>query len=209
MKKIGKEVLFIPACDKNTRNGEGSFIRLKNGTIIFGYTEFIGNSREDEENARISAVFSYDEGENWNEKRTLFEKSENAVNIMSLSFLRMNNDDIGAFYIEKNADGTDKLLFTRSADEGENWSSPVNCLDCLENQDYYVLNNDRVIKLKNGRILFAAARHTIYTDSTDFPPGEICFFFSDDDGKSWEKVSTELKCPFKNDPNGFQEPGLF
>lgn len=209
MKKIGKQVLFIPACGKNTRNGEGSFIRLKNGNIMFGYTEFMGDSREDEENAGISAVFSYDDGENWTEKRTLFEKSENSVNIMSLSFLRMNNGDVGAFYIEKNTDGTDKLLFTRSADEGENWSSPINCLDCLDIQDYYVLNNDRVIKLKNGRILFAAARHTIYTDSTDFPPGEVCFFFSDDDGKSWKKASTELKCPFKNDHNGFQEPGLF
>ena len=120
MKKIGKQVLFIPACGKNTRNGEGSFIRLKNGNIMFGYTEFMGDSREDEENAGISAVFSYDDGENWTEKRTLFEKSENSVNIMSLSFLRMNNGDVGAFYIEKNTDGTDKLLFTRSADEGEN-----------------------------------------------------------------------------------------
>ena len=37
----------------------------------------------------------------------------------------------------------------------------------------------------------------------------MAFFFSDDDGKTWNKTSTELKCPFKNDPNGFQEPGLF
>ncbi len=209
MKKIGRQVFFIPAEGNNTRNGEGSFIRLKNGAILFGYTEFIDTNREDEANAVISAFTSFDEGETWGEKRILFQKSENAVNIMSLSFSRMGNEDIGAFYIEKNADGTDKLLFTRSKDEGISWSEPVNCLDCLEKQDYYVLNNDRVIKLKNGRILFAAARHSIYTDTEDFPAGEVCFFYSDDDGKSWNNTETELKCPFPNDPLGFQEPGLF
>ena len=138
MKKIGKQVHFIPAIDNNTRNGEGSFIKLKNGTIMFGYTEFIGESREDEEDARISVIFSDDDGETWTAKKTLFEKSENAVNIMCLSFLRMNNSDIGAFYLEKNTDGTDKLLFTRSADEGKNWSAPINCLDCISQQDYYI-----------------------------------------------------------------------
>ena len=209
MKKIGKQVFFIPASGDNTRNGEGSFMRLKNGSIMFGYTEFIDNNREDEAHAQISVIFSCDDGETWCDKKVLFQKSENSVNIMCLSFLRMNNGDLGAFYIEKNADLTDKLIFRRSADEGKSWSSPINCLDCLSQQDYYVLNNDRVIKLKNGRILFAAARHSVYTNSTDFPPGEICFFFSDDDGNSWQKTNTELKCPFKNNPLGFQEPGLF
>jgi hypothetical protein len=128
---------------------------------------------------------------------------------MSLSFLRMNNDDVGAFYIEKNADGTDKHLFTRSKDEGETWSEPVNCLEGIVTPDYYVLNNDRVIKLINGRIIFAAARHSIYTDTADFPAGEVCFFYSDDDGNTWQKSPSELICPFPNDPLGFQEPGLF
>ena len=209
MKKIGRQVCFIPAEGSSTRNGEGSFIKLKNGAILFGYTEFIDDNREDEAHAVISAFTSYDEGETWGEKRVLFQKSEGSVNIMSLSFLRMNNDDIGAFYIEKNIDGTDKLLFTRSTDEGLNWSKPSNCLDCIAEQDYYVLNNDRVIKLKNGRILFATARHSIYADTENFPAGEVCFFYSDNDGASWKKNDTELKCPFPKDPLGFQEPGLF
>ena len=209
MEKIGRQVFFIPAEGNNTRNGEGSFIRLKSGAILFGYTEFIDNNREDEAHAVISAFTSYDEGETWGEKRVLFQKHENALNIMSLSFLRMNNGDIGAFYIEKNTDGTDKLLFTRSSDEAVSWSEPVNCLDCISQQDYYVLNNDRVIKLQNGRIIFAAARHSIYNATADFPAGEVCFFYSDDDGVSWSKAEQELKCPFPKDPLGFQEPGLF
>ncbi len=209
MKKVGKQVKLITTSSGNPRNGEGSFIRLKNGAIMFGYTEFLGNSREDDETAQITAVTSFDKGESWAEKKVLFKKPEKALNIMSLSFLRMNNGDIGAFYIEKNPDGTDKIMFSRSADEALNWSEPVNCLDCLEKDDYYVLNNDRVIRLKNGRILFAVARHTVHTHKDCFMPGEVCFFYSDDDGKSWKKSETELKCPFPKDPNGFQEPGLY
>ena len=159
MKKVGKKVHILKTSPSNQRNGEGAFIRLNNGRILFGYTEFYGNTREDEESARICVISSDDEGETWSEKQILFEKPENAVNIMSLSFLRMNNGDVGAFYIEKNPDGSDKIMFTRSADETKSWSVPVNCLEGICRDDYYILNNDRVIKLKNGRILFALARH--------------------------------------------------
>ena len=155
MKKIGRQVNFLGTSEFNQRNGEGAFIELKNGSIMFGFTEFTANDWEDDVEARISYIISSDNGETWSNKKVLFEKPQNAKNIMSLSFLRMNNGDLGAFYIVKNLDGTDKIVFTSSADEGESWSEPISCMECLENQDYYVLNNDRVIKLKNGRILFA------------------------------------------------------
>lgn len=209
MKKIGREVLFIGTSENNPRNGEGSFIRLNNGALMYAYTEFVGDDWNDDATARITAVVSYDEGESWGDKRVLFEKPEDALNIMSFSFLRMNNGDIGAFYIIKNADLTDQIVFTRSADEGETWSEPTNCLNCLDVQDYYVINNDRVIKLKNGRILFAAARHTVLTEHKEFMPGEICFFYSDDDGESWHKTEQEFPCTFKNNSDGYEEPGLY
>ena len=34
MKKIGKEVLFLPTGDRNPRNGEGTFARLRDGRIM-------------------------------------------------------------------------------------------------------------------------------------------------------------------------------
>ncbi len=208
MEKIGRQVLFIGTEEGNPRNGEGSFIRLKNGSIMFAYTEFTGDSWDDDADARICAVVSFDEGETWSEKRILFAKPEGSKNIMSFSFLRMNNGDIGAFYIVKNADSTDKIILRRSADEGENWDEGVNCLGCLDEADYYVINNDRVIKLKNSRIIFAAARHTVLKGD-GFMPGEVCFFISDDDGASWKKTSTEFKSYFDNDVDGMEEPGLY
>lgn len=209
MQKVGRQVLFIGSKSGNPRNGEGSFIRLKNGVIVFGYTEFFGDSFDDDATARICAVFSADEGETWSERKILFEKPKDAGNIMSLSFLRMNNGDIGAFYIVKNPDRTDKIVFRRSADEGKTWSEPINTLDCLEVADYYVINNDRVIRLQSGRIIYAAARHTVLNTDEDFTPGVICFFISDDDGKTWYKTDTEFACPFAKNPDGYEEPGLY
>ena len=78
MKKIGREVLFIPAKDNNLRNGEGSFIRLRNGAIMFGYTEYFGDYWEDDATARIVAITSYDEGETWQDKKVIIEKFINA-----------------------------------------------------------------------------------------------------------------------------------
>jgi len=208
MKKIGRQVCLLATGENNPRNGEGAFIRLTDGRILYGFTEYIGDSWNDHAHARLSGVISADEGETWSPRRVLLECPADAKNIMSLSFLRMKNGDIGMFYIKKEQDGTDKLLLVRSSDEGENWSQPIACTDCLQQQDYYVLNNDRVIMLPTGRILFAAARHSVYPKPGKFLPGEVCFFISDDDGYTWRKTERELRLPFP-DPDGLQEPGLF
>ena len=38
MKKVGRPVLFLATGPNNPRNGEGAFIRLKDGSILFAYT---------------------------------------------------------------------------------------------------------------------------------------------------------------------------
>lgn len=208
MKKVGRKVHLMAPEGSVRRIGEGSFIRLNDNSILFAFTEFLGG-REDEDIARISCISSTDEGESWSERMVLFEKSANDVNIMSFSFLRMGNGDIGAFYIVKNKDGSDTIVMRRSSDEGKTWSEPLNCLSTLEKPDYFILNNDRVLKLKNGRIILPLARHTIYDNDEELHKGELCFFYSDDDGCTWKKTDAELKTPFPNDKIGFQEPGLY
>ena len=198
MKKIGREVLFITKQDGNPRNGEGAFIRLKDGAIMFGYTEYIGTGGGDHDNARITCIISRDEGESWSDKRVMLDTPPNCKNIMSLSFLRMANGDIGAFYILKELDGTDKIMFVRSADEGFTWSEPLDCFACLGYEDYFVLNNDRVIRLKSGRILFSVA---------SYPAGKLFFFYSDDDGYTWQNSDTVIESPISG--ISLQEPGLY
>ena len=65
------------------------------------------------------------------------------------------------------------------------------------------------MRLTNGRILFAVARHTVLNTEHNFTPGVICFFYSDDDGYTWQKNETEFACPFPSNPDGYEEPGIY
>ena len=71
MKKIGRQVEFLGTSEFNQRNGEGAFIKLKNGSILFGFTEFLGNDWDDDFCARISYILSDDDGETWKYSRLL------------------------------------------------------------------------------------------------------------------------------------------
>lgn len=73
MKKIGRQVEFLGTSEFNQRNGEGAFVKLKNGSIMFGFTEFIGNDWDDDFCARISFITSDDEGETWLDKNVLLK----------------------------------------------------------------------------------------------------------------------------------------
>ena len=48
MRKIGREVLFMSANKESRRKGEGDFIRLKDGRIMYAYTEMLGSEAFDD-----------------------------------------------------------------------------------------------------------------------------------------------------------------
>lgn len=200
MKKIGRQVHFLPTDETIKRNGEGAFARLKDGRIVFAYTEYIGGSGGDHDWARISAIFSNDEGETWGEKRVLYQPNTDDANIMSVSFLRMNNGDLGMFFLRKTGQLC-RLNLVRSSDEGETWQEPIVCCD----EGYYVVNNDRVVRLKNGTILFPANRH----ESPNSGYAVQYYFCSEDDGESWQRLEPPLRHPFSSSSTGLQEGGIF
>lgn len=210
MKKIGREVLFLNTKENNPRNGEGGFIRLKDGSVMLVYSAYCGADWSDHAVANLSAYISHDEGETWEGPKVIVEKDETAQNIMSTSLLRMNNGDIGLFYIQKLVlDGNicDEILLRRSSDEGETWSEPT---VCIPPDDYRVLNNDRVVKLRNGRILIPIALHSLRMPGihNELQPGVVSVFISDDDGFMWHESQKVYKL-FDNDDQGLQEPGVY
>jgi hypothetical protein len=210
MKKLGKEVFLLRGTEKYPRSGEGAFLRLNDGRIMYAFTKYYDGVGADHDSAYIAACYSSDEGESWSEDSVLLEKGANELNIMSVSLIRMDNGDLGIIYLTKNEnpDGGIYCLPTirRSSDEGKNFSAPM-CI--VDKASYYVLNNDRVIRLKSGRIIFAVADHGIPTRAR-FNPGEIAIFYSDDDGRSFKRSPTSLKSQINDALGyGYLEPGLF
>ena len=209
MRKVGKEVLFLSTGPDNPRNGEGAMIRRKDGSILLVYTAYYGDDWADHCSANLSAYISRDEGETWEGPRILVKKDEQAQNILSVSLLRMNNGDIGLFYIRKvtvDGMGLDEIVLRRSADEGETWGEAHVCLPA---DDYRVLNNDRVVKLKSGRLLMPVAIHSPTRPGfgTGYKRGEVVVYRSDDDGYNWTP-SHRVLSPFDHDRDGLQEPGI-
>jgi sialidase-1 len=205
VKKIGKEVLFLKPAKGNPRNSEGSFIKLKDGGIMFAYSKFVGEDWYDHSDATINAVFSYDNGETWSEDRTIIKKSDGDKNLMSVSLLRMGNGDIGLFYCRKSGVVDCRSHLIRSSDEGKTWSEPV-C--CVTKSGYFVTNNDRVVRLKNGRIIVPANFHKGDTFNTISERATSHFFISDDDGFTWREAKTYCEVPFPLSSTGLQETGL-
>ena len=150
MKKIGKEVLFLEATEGNPRNGEGSFLRINEQTIMYAYSKYEGNDWNDHCPADIYAIYSYDEGETWQDEKLIVK--HDSTNVMCASLLRFDNGDIGVFYLKKENDPCSCVVYMiRSSDNGKTWAEPIRCI----NEDkYFVTNGVLSNPMKNMRSEF-------------------------------------------------------
>ncbi len=205
----------------NARNSEGAFLRTASGRIRFVYSRYTGNDWHDGATADLAEVCSDDDGETWHARGVVVSRGD-AANIMSVSLLRIAPDDVRMFYLEKrplvrrnrnapkSADGADGCsscvpMMRRSADDGETWSEAERIIPFDE---YYILNNDRVIRLASGRIIMPFGHHRFRTGRS-LCAGQVFTLYSDDNGNSWRESDTVL-CPnFQAESIwGFQEPGM-
>ena len=196
----GKEVVLrLEPSPGNPRNSEGDFIHLRDGRILFVYTHFTGGSG-DESQAYLAGRFSSDGGQTWTTRDTVVLPNEARQNVMSVSLLRLKDGRIALFYLRKNS-LTDCLPILRfSKDEARTWSEPV---VCVSRPGYYVMNNDRAIQLKGGRLVLPLALHNT-PEANHFFNGRLQCAISDDEGHTWH---TGAEVP---NPDGVktQEPGL-
>ena len=225
MTKIGKTVYVKKTTPANTRNTEGAFIELEDQSLMYAWSCY-GSDGEDWGKTTISACFSYDGGHTWGEERVLVRMEEDGLfsrdpkipqNIMSVSLLRMNNGDIGMFYLIRRALDDVHLYLRRSSDNAKTWSDAV-C--CTNSSGCFVVSNDRVIKLKSGRLIVPAAYHRVKNSAVGDKElvqelgnildmcSEAIFFISDDDGRTWRENAHKLTMPVTWSTSGLQEPGV-
>ncbi len=177
---------------------------------MFAYSAFVGSSWQDHAIADIRAIFSHDDGETWSEDKLIIKCEDLSSNYMCISFLRMNNGDISLYFgmrhTYENRKCT-KLMVIRSSDEGQTWTKPEIAININE---YLVIENDRTFKLKSGRIIIPASMHRYDKDAyANLGVGEIIFFASDDDGKTFKQISKVYSLPYKDRTgSGLQEPGI-
>ncbi|HLU90091.1 MAG TPA: sialidase family protein [Cyclobacteriaceae bacterium] len=197
---IDRTLILNPG-ENNPRNSEGDFIQLNDGRILFVYSHYYGESSSDHGTAHLAGRYSEDQGQTWTEEDELILPNEGGMNVMSVSLLRLQNGDIAMFYLRKNNTDDCIPMMRISKDEAKTWSEAVPCI--TDREGYFVLNNDRVIQLENGRLLLAVAQHAAPGEEWG-GMGKIFSYYSDDNGQTW-KSSPELANP---DSIVLQEPGV-
>jgi sialidase-1 len=187
--------ILLPPTLGHPRNSEGDLIRLRDGRILLVYTHFVGDGSHDHATAHLAGRFSSDNGETWTDEDTLILPNEGQMNVMSVSLQRLQDGRIAMFYLVKNSPQDCRPYMRISSDECKTWGDRV---QIIEKVGYNVLNNDRVVQLKSGRIVVPVAISNI-----------LRCYLSDDNGKTWRRGKEEV---IGVDSDGeryvIQEPGI-
>ncbi len=206
MKKIGRLVKTVITGPDNPRNGEGSFIRLRDGSIMLAYTRF-GGEGGDHDRARLVGIVSRDEGESWSEAKELFADDRECRNNMGATLVRLPNGELGLCYLRKanRADIIDCMpVFRYSSDEGKSWSEMIMS---TREPAYYCGTNAAPVVTAAGKLIVPVSWSGNHVHRYDLEPGVVRFFCSDDSGRSWKEDMKPIYSPY-GDRAGLQEPGL-
>jgi hypothetical protein len=204
---IGGEIetlLVIEPNKENPRNSEGDIIELKDGRLCLIYTRFTGGSG-DHAAADLAMRTSGDDGMSWSDDKVVVQHP-GGLNVMSVSLLRLASGQIALFYLRKTSREDCRPLMCISTDEAATWSKSTVCI--TDKVGYYVLNNDRAVQLRNGRLVLPVAWHQGPGQDRD-TAGVIMCYISDDNGKTFRRSKDSFK---GYAPDGrritVQEPGV-
>lgn len=179
--------VVCPASLERCRMVEAAILPFEDGRLYLAYSSGECASFT-EGDIRIMGRWSYDEGESWSEP-FLIRKCEGVANAMEPSFLRLPSGRILQEYQQRDGYFTDDERFgglqpmnTWSDDECATWSEP----SCITGEERsFFSTNDRLVPLSTGRILLPVltAPHL----------ASVRVWFSDDEGRSWQKGSGEVQ----------------
>jgi sialidase-1 len=202
---VTRPLRLVPA-EGNPRNSEGDFIQLKDGRVMFIYTRFFAG-RSDHDQAYLAARYSSDGGASWTDQDQVIVPNEGDWNVMSVSLVRLAGGEIALFYLRKHSLTDCRPYLRVSTDEAQTWSEPRPCI--TDSIGYYVLNNDRAVQLRSGRLVLPVALHNRPGDPQPDWAGRIMCYLSDDVGRSWRRSQTTMTA---SDRSGkrvtVQEPGV-
>ncbi len=185
-------VLKLEAGPNNPRNGEGDFVTLKDGKILFVYGHFTGDTGDDYGHAYLASRFSSDSGKTWSREDKIIVEQEGKLSVNLVSLLRLQNGSIALFNLKINAEDDTTPWMRISHDEGKTWEPAKQSI--IDREGFtankgigFQLNNDRVIQLKDGRLLMPVAIHQVPTGKwgKESNKGSIWSYYSDDNGETW------------------------
>ena len=198
---------IVRATEEARRNGEASFIPLKDGSLLLLYGAH--SKPGDWDRGEIRQIRSRDGGKTWSEPETVF--SDPKRSLFQCSLARLPSGDLGLTHSSL-ANGTDAIkVFRRSSDDGKTWSEPIVISD--KAHAYTTGPWDKLYVLESGRVL--ALLHCNLKPNTTKQGGPLGSYavYSDDDGKTWSRSPAAEVLHVADNPHrahewGFWEPAL-
>lgn len=199
--------LRLPPGPGNPRNSEGDLLHLGGGRVLLIYTRFSGGG-EDHAAAELTARESRDGGLTWSAEDRLVVANEARQNVMSVTLLRLADGRVALFYLRKNSNEDCRPVVRFSTDEGASWGDAIEVVG-PDAMGYYVLNNDRVIQLRSGRLIVPLARHWRPGQERWSSAADIVLYLSDDGGATWRPSRSIRTGELPGRPRAvLQEPGV-
>jgi len=167
----------MPKKTHGYRGSNGDFLRLKDGAILYAYTD-----------NGIVARKTTDKGKTWGEPFPLVENPTAPAKgrICHPSFLRLEDGQILLSYIYSTHPTTPYYghnYYRRSDDEGQTWTDQYLMTPL---PGYVIVHNDRLFITSKGRIVAMAEYKAHFPSSRDHSGYVGTAFFSDDMGYSWQ-----------------------
>lgn len=202
-----QKIPLLMATPDAPRRSEGDFVVLKDGRLLFVYSKFTGGGGDFAE-SHLAGRTSSDGGKSWTKDDVVVLPNEGKMNTMSVSLNRLADGRIALVYARKNSLYDCRPYIRFSSDEAVTWSDPVEIIPESEN-GYYVVNNDRVVQLKSGRLLVPVAWHDNPVGGKFESRGVVRCYLSDDAGRTWRRGKGSQD---GTQPDGtrvtLQEPGV-
>lgn len=192
------ELIVAPARSTSIRKTEASIVELTDGRLLLAYTDFYTVSPNDDAPARILGRHSSDLGRTWTRPFTLVENSA-GMNVMSPSLLRLAGGDLALAYMFKQSHEDCSIRYRVSRDDGKTFSEP---LTISPRKSFWVLNNDRLVQLRSGRILAPSQRLDNWPKVRHSLTQVL---YSDDGGRQWK--GSDL-VDIRDNSDGADEPGV-
>jgi len=179
--------VIVAHTPESPRNGEGSFLVLNDGGLIYVYGAFTGLA--DTARSRIALVRSRDGGQTWSAPEILFEDPK--VSLLHPSLVRLPGGGVGLAHSRLWGATRAVKIFRYSNDEAKTWSDEIPISD--GSFGYMTGAHDRLLRVGETRIL-----NTVHAKIEIKGPARklgTFVFASDDGGLTWQKMTSQpLTC---------------
>ncbi len=201
----GESRIIAAATTAHPRQSEAAAIELTDGRLLVAWGQKSGG--DDFSEAAIVGMYSNDGGKTWDGTPHVVQAVwDGVIDVISPNFFRTPRG-IHLILIGRNPapegapvhESLSQIYQSVSTDEGETWTHPE---PITKRIGYHIINNARVIRTTNGRIIAPLA----YTPGPIYDHYDrqlIYCLYSDDDGMNWA-ASDDLKLS----DAALMEPGI-